>query len=300
MTLHENIVQILSDEQVFIDEPMCKHTTFRVGGPADFYLRPQAEQLPNLMKLLFEQKEPFLIIGNGSNLLVGDKGVRGVVIEIGKQMQDIKREGAVIRVGAGALLSKTAAFAARESLTGLEFASGIPGTLGGAIVMNAGAYGGEMKQVVHSVQVMTRQGKIKTLLAEEMDFAYRHSCIIENKYIVLSAELKLQTGRQEEIMDEIDRLKEQRISKQPLEYPSAGSTFKRPAGYFAGKLIMDSGLRGCQVGGAQISEKHCGFVINKEQASASDICRLIEQVQEKVYDNFGVKLETEVKFVGEF
>lgn len=292
--------QILSEGQIYKHEPMSRHTTFHIGGPADYFVRPERKELPLLISFLEQEKMPFLVIGNGSNLLVGDKGIRGVVIEVGRKLQDIRFNGCEICAEAGALLSRTAALAAKQGLTGLEFASGIPGTIGGAVVMNAGAYGSEMKQVVQSVKVITRNGEIKELSPEELDFSYRHSCIPEKGYLIISARLLLRYGVQEEIEHEIELLKQQRVQKQPLEYPSAGSTFKRPQGYFAGKLIMDCGLRGYQVGGAQISEKHCGFVINKNKATASDICCLIKNVKARVYEAYGINLETEVKFVGEF
>ena len=241
-----------------------------------------------------------MIIGNGSNLLVGDKGIRGVVIEMGKHAAKVKVEEDRITAEAGAMLAAVAKQAARAGLSGMEFACGIPGTIGGAVVMNAGAYGGEMKDIIRSVTVLTKAGEQKKLSLEELELSYRHSCIPENEYIVLQAELKLFPEEKEKIEARMEELKNQRVTKQPLEYPSAGSTFKRPEGYFAGKLIQDAGLRGFQVGGAQVSEKHCGFVINKEHATASDIDNLIKEVQDRVEQKFGVRLETEVKYIGEF
>ena len=240
------------------------------------------------------------VIGNGSNLLVGDGGIRGVVLEIGKQMSDVVIEGTVITAGAGAMLSSIASRAAAAELTGMEFASGIPGSLGGAVVMNAGAYGGEMKDILQKVTVLTPDGTVQTLSVEELELSYRHSIIPEKGYLVISAVLKLEPGNADEIQSIMDDLKEKRVSKQPLEYPSAGSTFKRPEGYFAGKLIQDAGLRGFRVGGAQVSEKHCGFIINRDQATSTDICQLMQQVSEIVYEKFGVRLEPEVKKIGEF
>lgn len=296
----KELQKILEMEQYSTEENMSSHITFRVGGPADYYVRPTRTQIPEVLRLCREYEMPCLVIGNGSNLLVGDKGIRGLVMEIGKQAAQITIEGTCVRAEAGALLSTTARQAARAGLTGMEFASGIPGTIGGAVVMNAGAYGGEMKQIVKKVTILTPEGQEKELTPEELDFGYRHSCILEKEYIVLEAELQLSEGIQEEIDGRMEELRVQRTTKQPLEYPSAGSTFKRPEGYFAGKLIQDAGFRGFQVGGAQVSEKHCGFVINKEHATAAELCQLIQEVQDRVEHQFGVRLETEVKFVGEF
>jgi UDP-N-acetylmuramate dehydrogenase len=243
---------------------------------------------------------PYYILGNGSNLLVGDKGYRGVIIQIYKEMNTITVEGDCIRAQAGALLSKVGSVALEVELTGFEFAAGIPGAVGGAVVMNAGAYGGEMKDILASATVLTEDGSILTLKNEELELGYRTSIIAKRNYIVLEAEYQLQRGDKAEIRAKMDELKKQRVTKQPLEYASAGSTFKRPEGYFAGKLIQDAGLRGFQVGGAQVSEKHCGFVINKGDATAADIVELMNQVSEKVYQEFGVTLEPEVKRLGEF
>lgn len=284
-----------------LHEPMKKHTTFRIGGPADYYLCPHStEELQKILQICRENKLEFFILGNGSNLLVSDKGYRGVVIQLWKNFSDIETEDNTITVKAGALLSKVAAEALEESLTGMEFASGIPGTMGGAVMMNAGAYGGEMKDIIREVTVLTREGELLTLSKEEMNFGYRTSVVKEKGYVVISAELQLRKGDREEIRKVMDELKERRVTKQPLDMPSAGSTFKRPEGYFAGKLIMDAGLRGFSVGGAQISEKHCGFVVNKGDATAADVLGLIGEVQKRVQEKFGVALEPEVKFLGEF
>ena len=285
---------------IFEKEPMKQHTTFRVGGPADVLVTPSAEELPEIVALCQKFGVPYYIVGNGSNLLVGDKGIRGVVIEMTSRMGDIVCEGETVIAGAGASLGRVAAKAAEEGRTGIEFAAGIPGTVGGAVVMNAGAYGGEMKDIITSVLVMDEFGEKKELSARELDFSYRHSCIPEKRYIVLQITMRLRKGCTDEIRAKMSELREMRISKQPLEYPSAGSTFKRPEGYFAGKLIMDAGLRGFQVGGAQVAEKHCGFVINKDNASAADIYRLMQEVTAKVEAEFGVTLEPEVKMLGEF
>ena len=299
--LGKKLLSILKEEQVKKDEPMKSHTTFRVGGPADYFVTPQtAEEVAKVIEACTQEKGPYYIVGNGSNLLVSDKGYEGVIIQIYKQMNQVKVEGAQIHAQAGALLSMIAKRALDAELTGFEFAAGIPGTLGGACVMNAGAYGGEMKDVLKSVTVLTGKGEVKTLAKEELELGYRTSVIAKKGYIVLEAVLELQKGEKEKIQAVMDDLKERRVTKQPLEYPSAGSTFKRPEGYFAGKLIQDAGLRGFQVGGAQVSEKHCGFVINKDQATASDVMNLMNQVSDKVYEEFGVRLQPEVKRLGEF
>lgn len=291
----------LGSDNVRLHEPMKKHTTFRIGGPADYYLCPHStEELQKILQICRENKLEFFILGNGSNLLVSDKGYRGVVIQLWKNFSDIETEDNTITVKSGTLLSKVAAEALEESLTGMEFASGIPGTMGGAVMMNAGAYGGEMKDIIREVTVLTREGELLTLSKEEMNFGYRTSVVKEKGYVVISAVLQLRKGDREEIRKVMDELKERRVTKQPLDMPSAGSTFKRPEGYFAGKLIMDAGLRGFSVGGAQISEKHCGFVVNKGDATAADVLGLIGEVQKRVQEKFGVALEPEVKFLGEF
>ena len=298
---YEALVKVLDEDQIKPEEPMKNHVTFRVGGPADFFVTPKNyEELSWVLKCCAKYEMPCYIMGNGSNLLVSDQGYRGVVIQLFRQLNDIQCEGNVIRAQAGALLSTVANRALEEKLTGFEFAAGIPGTLGGACVMNAGAYGGEMKDVLKSVAVLTREGERITLQKNELELGYRTSIIAKKNYIVLEAEIELEVGDAEEIKAVMDGLKERRTTKQPLEYPSAGSTFKRPEGYFAGKLIQESGLQGFQVGGAQVSEKHCGFVINKDQATAADIAELIRQVQDRVEEKFGVRLETEVKRLGEF
>lgn len=298
--LIKQLQELLTEENVKLEEPMAKHTTFRVGGPADILVTPTVEKLPEVLQICRTQEVDVTIIGNGSNLLVGDKGIRSVVVEIGKSASHVQIRGTEITVEAGTLLAKMAMEAYQNELTGMEFAAGIPGTVGGAVVMNAGAYGGEMKDIITSVKVLTPQGEIADIPVEEMDFGYRHSCILEKGYIVLSAQLKLKKGKAEEIKARMDELKTQRMEKQPLNYPSAGSTFKRPEGYFAGKLIMDAGLRGYSVGDAQISEKHCGFVVNRGKATAEDVLELICDVQSKVKKIYNVDLETEVKMIGEF
>ena len=293
--------EIAGTEQVLIQEPMKNHTTFRIGGPAACFVRPQdAGQVERILHICRENEVPWFILGNGSNLLVSDRGFDGVIIQIYRNMSRIQVSGHHMTVQAGALLSAVAKQALREGLSGLEFASGIPGTVGGAVVMNAGAYGGEMKDVVESVTVLDEEGAVRKLAREELQMGYRTSLVKKKGYTVLEAVLKLNDGDPAAISARMEELKEQRVSKQPLVGPSAGSTFTRPEGYFAGKLIMDSGLRGFRVGGAQISEKHCGFVINTGDATAEDVVRLIRQVQDIVYEKFHVKLEPEVRFLGIF
>lgn len=298
---YDELTKILPEENVRLNEPMDKHTTFRVGGPADYFVTPRTgEELKAAADCCGEFGVPYYIIGNGSNLLVADGGYRGAVIQIFQSMNRIEADGTRITAQAGALLSAVAARALENGLSGFEFASGIPGTLGGACVMNAGAYGGEMKDVLRQVTVMSRDGRIFTIPADELEMGYRTSVIAKRGYIVLEAMIELERGDEQAIRARMEELKEKRVTKQPLEFPSAGSTFKRPEGYFAGKLIQDSGLRGFQVGGAQVSEKHCGFVINKDHATAADIAELMRRVSEKVEQDSGVVLEPEVKRLGEF
>ena len=297
---YDKLNNVIAKDSILIDEPMSRHTTFRVGGPADFFVTPKAkEEVRDVIRICKEAGMPYYIIGNGSNLLVSDAGYRGVIVQIYKEMNDVKVEGDLVKAQAGALLSGIAAKALGAELSGFEFASGIPGTIGGACVMNAGAYGGEMKDVLEFVTVLTGEGKIIELGRNELELGYRTSVIAKKGYIVLGAVLKLERGDGEKIKTYMDELKEKRVTKQPLEYPSAGSTFKRPEGYFAGKLIEDAGLRGFQVGGAQVSEKHCGFVINRDHATAADIMELMRQVQIRVKENSGVDLEPEVKRLGD-
>lgn len=299
--IKQRFCAILGEERVLIEEPMERHTSFRIGGPADYFLIPETyEEIRDILKICAEEELPYFFLGNGSNLLVSDRGYRGVIIQTFRNLSGVTVEENKIRAASGALLSSIAAAAKNASLTGFEFAGGIPGTLGGAVVMNAGAYGGEMKDVLEEVTVMDREGQILTLKAEDLEMGYRTSIVKKAGYLVLEAVITLREGDQEQIRERMRELTEQRISKQPLEYPSAGSTFKRPEGYFAGKLIMDCGLRGYRVGGAQVSEKHCGFVINAGGATAEDVRTLMQNVSDMVYDRFGVTLEPEVKFLGEF
>ena len=299
-SLYEIMKTILPEERIRENELMKNHTTFRIGGEADVLVMPRIEEIPKVLQKVEELQIPVTVIGNGSNLLVGDNGIRGLVLEIGKSAEYIEIEGTRLRIGAGTMLGKAAAQAAEAGLGGMEFAAGIPGSVGGAVVMNAGAYGGEMKDILVEVKVFTKDGKEQILKKEELDLSYRHSCIPEKGYIVAEAVVELQPKDVAAIREEMARLRQQRVDKQPLEYPSAGSTFKRPEGYFAGKLIMDAGLRGYQVGDAQVSEKHCGFVINRGNATASQVKQLMEDVAEKVYGEFQVTLEPEVKMIGEF
>lgn len=296
----KSVEEQIPELKVLVDEPMKKHTTFRIGGPADFYVESDEKQLIKLLRIAKECDMPVTVVGNGSNLLVGDGGIRGLTVGIGKGLSKIEVSDNTITVGAGAILASAASKAADASLGGMEFAAGIPGSIGGAVVMNAGAYGGEIKDIILSATVLTADGQVKEIPKEELELSYRHSCIPEKGYIVLGAKLALTPKPQDEIRAEMAQLREKRVEKQPLEYPSAGSTFKRPEGYFAGKLVMDAGLRGYSVGDAQVSEKHCGFVINKGNAAAADVLTLIKDVQERVMEQFGVQLEPEVKMIGEF
>ena len=288
-------------EYVMKDEPMSRHTTFRVGGTADFFVEiGSPEELLDIINYLTETDRSYFILGNGSNLLVGDKGYEGVILHLGERFNSITVEGNTITAQAGALLSTVAKTAAKNGLSGMEFAAGIPGTIGGAVVMNAGAYESEMKQIITKVTVMTREGEILELDNETMEFGYRTSIIKNRPFVVLSAVISLEKGDMASIQSKMDDFNNRRRSKQPLEYPSAGSTFKRPEGYYAGKLIMDAGLRGYRVGGAQVSEKHCGFIINVGNATAADISELMDEVIEKVEKQFSVTLEPEIIRIGNF
>ena len=305
-TFVKSVTEQLPKLGLLQDEPMKKHTTFRIGGPADYYAEPDMSRISKLIEMAKACDMPVTVIGNGSNLLVGDKGIRGLVIGIGKGLSEIEvteavaqqstaqdftaqDNGHIITAGAGAILAAVAAKAAEASLSGLEFASGIPGSVGG-----------EIKDVLIDATVLTAEGELKTVTRDELDLSYRHSLVPEKGYIVLSARFRLTPKPKDEIKLYMAELRAKRVEKQPLEYPSAGSTFKRPEGYFAGKLIMDAGLRGYSVGDAQVSEKHCGFVVNKGEATAADVLTLIKDVQETVLKQFGVKLEPEVKMIGEF
>jgi UDP-N-acetylmuramate dehydrogenase len=291
---------ILEDNEILRNEPMKLHTSFKIGGPADFFIAPKnIEKLVSTIKLCSNEKIPYYIMGNGSNLLVSDKGFRGVILQIYKNFNEVRIVDDRVYAQAGVLLSRLSKDIYEASLEGFEFASGIPGTLGGAVFMNAGAYGGEMKHIVEEVTVVTHQGDFINLPKEALALDYRSSILQKEDYVAISATLKLKKGEKELIKRTLDELNHKRKTKQPLEMPSAGSTFKRPEGYFAGKLIMDAGLRGHCIGGAQVSEKHCGFVVNKGSATAEDVILLMEHVREVVKEMFGVELEPEVKLLGE-
>ncbi len=300
-SMYDFIKSVISQDRILFQEPMSRHTTFRVGGEAACMLLIHSEE--ELCKLIPYFKligQEYFILGNGSNLLVGDKGYQGIVLKLDKGMQEIQVEDTRIRVKAGALLSQTANLARDHGLTGMEFAAGIPGSIGGAVVMNAGAYEGEMKQIVESVRAMNTDGEILTLDNDTMEFGYRTSVIRNRPFVVLEAVLTLQKGDVQAITARMEELAQLRRSKQPLEYASAGSTFKRPEGYFAGKLIMDAGMRGYRIGGAQVADKHCGFIVNTGKATAADIKEVIEEVQARVKQRFHVDLEPEVVFLGDF
>ena len=295
----QQLKSVITTGTVLTEEPMSRHTSFQIGGPADIFVQPATgDEVRQAICMAKEAKIPFFVVGNGSNLLVSDDGFRGMILQIGRNLQEISVEGSEIYVQAGALLSRTARIALEHGLTGMEFAAGIPGSLGGAVAMNAGAYGGEMKDILTEVEVLTPEGEMKVLPLEELDLGYRHSCIFEKNYIVLGARLHLEEGDKNAIKSRMDELARARREKQPLEFPSAGSTFKRPEGYFAGALIQDAGLKGYTVGGAQVSEKHSGFVINRGGATAEEVLFLIKQVQKKVKNRFGVTMEPEVRMVG--
>ncbi|MDE7266403.1 MAG: UDP-N-acetylmuramate dehydrogenase [Lachnospiraceae bacterium] len=297
--LIDQLSSVIVNGHVRMNEPMSAHTTFKTGGVADVFVEPSGiEELKKTLKLL--QGEPFYLIGNGSNLLVSDDGLRGVVLHLATGFGDITVKENMLICGAAATLSQIARTALDNALCGFEFAAGIPGSLGGAIVMNAGAYDGEMKQVVKRVTLMNYAGEIVEKDAEEMQFSYRHSILKEQQWIVLEAVIALEVGDKQKIKEKMDELAQKRREKQPLEYPSAGSTFKRPEGYFAAKLIEDAGLKGFRIGGAQVSPKHAGFVINEHNATSADIYALIREIQKRVEENAGVAIETEVICLGNF
>lgn len=288
-------------ENIHLKEPMAAHTTFHIGGEADCLIELEnQEQLKKIQHYMALIEEPFFILGNGSNLLVSDEGYPGIILQIGNKMSDIQVEGSCITAKAGAPLSHTARVAMEHGLTGMEFASGIPGTIGGGVVMNAGAYGGEMSQVVTRVTAVNKEGEVLELDNATMEFGYRTSTIKNHPFAVTEVVLELKPGDKQEIKAKMDELAARRREKQPLEYPSAGSTFKRPEGYFAGELIMKAGLRGLQIGGARVSDKHCGFVINTGNATAMDVKDLIDEIRENVKEKFRVELEPEVVLLGRF
>ena len=299
------INELLKITSIKKNEPLSAHTSFKIGGPADYMAFPRnEEELKNLISFLNDRDIPWFVMGNGTNLLVGDSGYRGVVVQLFKNFEKIKIEkstnGGVITADSGALLSKIAGIALENSLEGMEGLSGIPGTLGGACAMNAGAYGFEIKNVLKSVKVLDGSGEVFELTPDELEMGYRYSLIPVRDYIVLSADIELKKGNREEIQAKMEDFKKRRITKQPIEKPCAGSTFKRPEGYFAGTLIEEAGLKGLSIGGASVSVKHSGFIISDGTASAKDVKELIELVIEKVREYSGITLEPEVKFVGEF
>lgn len=298
----KQLIQVLPEERIKLKEPMTNHTSLHIGGEADYLVLPiSIEEVRAIISLCKQEQMPFYIMGNGSNLLVSDLGYRGLILKLGEDFSNIKvSEDGTVTAQAGVLLSKLASVIADHSLTGFEFASGIPGTLGGAVTMNAGAYDGEMKQCLIGARVLNEEGNILVLNAEELKLGYRHSILQEKDYILLEADMKFSTGEMSAIRQKMKELNAQRREKQPLEQYSAGSTFKRPQGYFAGKLISDAGLRGYRVGGAAVSEKHCGFLINKENATAKEFLTLVGDVVRIVEEKYGVRLEPEVKFLGEF
>lgn len=298
----KQLYDLLGANKIKCKEMMKDHTTFRIGGPTDYFVVPESkEEVQAILNLCKQNEVPFYIIGNGSNLLIGDGGFSGVIIQIGKAMSQIQFEDVgKVRAGSGIMLSKLAQEIAEYGLTGFEFASGIPGTLGGAIYMNAGAYGGEIKDVIVEATVIDEKNEFLVLTKEELDLSYRKSIVQSKGYTVLEAVFAFEEGKKEDILQRMEELNQRRREKQPLNYPSAGSTFKRPEGYFAGKLIQDAGLCGFRVGGAAISEKHCGFVINAENATANDVKELIKQVDRRVFEQFGVHMEPEVRMIGKF
>lgn len=291
--------QYVPEENICLQEPMAGHTTFRIGGPADCFVQIESEeQLQRVQHYLELVELPWAVVGNGSNLLVSDGGFQGIILQVGRLMSRITVDGCRVTAEAGATLAQVARAAMENGLTGLEFASGIPGTVGGGVVMNAGAYGGEMSQVVEQVIVLDRNGERMELDNSTMEFGYRTSSLRRHPFVVTAVTFRLERGDREQIKALMEDLAARRREKQPLEYPSAGSTFKRPQGYYAGQLIMEAGLKGFQAGGARVSEKHCGFVINTGEATAEDVRTVIRNVQEQVKDRFHVELEPEIIFLG--
>ena len=295
----DEIKKIVTEDRLFFNEPMKLHTTFRIGGSADFFVKPESEdEIKALIECAGKYNTAYYILGGGSNLLVNDEGYRGLIIQLGDEFGGIEMyDETTVIAKAGARLSKVGNFAASKGPAGFEFASGIPGTVGGAVVMNAGAYGGEIKNIIVSASVLTSDNRIQMLSVDELELGYRTSIIQRKGWTVLSAKFKLEHGDEERIREYIKELAIRRREKQPLEYPSAGSTFKRPEGYFAGKLIEDAGLKGFSIGGARVSDKHAGFVINTGGATASDVIRLTDEIKKKIMEIYGIKLELEVKVI---
>lgn len=295
----DKLREIVGADSVKENENMANHTTFKCGGDASLYIAPNSQdELVEVLRILREANYPYMVIGNGSNLLVKDSGYDGAIVEVDKKISDIDVRGEEIIVEAGAKLSKVATIAMENDLANFEFAHGIPGNMGGAVVMNAGAYGGEMKDVLKWVKVVDQNGEVKTLENEELELGYRTSRVMKEKMIVLEACIKLELGIMGEVADVMALLMSKRKASQPLEYPSAGSTFKRPEGYYAGKLVQDAGMKGYRVGDAMVSDKHSGFVINCGNATATEVIQVIKDVQAKVKEEFGVDLEPEVRIIG--
>lgn len=298
--LAEKLTSVLGKEKVLTNELMSNHTSFNIGGPVDIMALPESSvQLGEILRCCNSSEVPFMVMGNGTNLLVSDKGIRGCVIKIYDNMNKCTINDNIMEVEAGMLISKASKFALQSSLSGLEFAEGIPGTIGGAVTMNAGAYIGEMSMVVSETEFMDTKGNIVTISGEEHCFSYRNSIIQKSKGIVLKTKLKLNSGELSQIKELMDDFNFKRRDKQPLEWPSAGSVFKRPKGHFVGKLIDDCGLRGYSIGGAQVSDKHSGFIINKGNATCEDVLRLIKHIQKTVNERFSVQLEPELRIIGE-
>ncbi len=299
--IYERLCEICGKQNVLCDEIMKDHTSFKIGGPAKYFVTPaDGTQLTKVVEFCNENNQEYFVLGNGTNLLVSDTGYEGIIIQIRKHFNELRIEGDVIYAGAGCLLSKVASAAAAESLEGFEFASGIPGTVGGAVVMNAGAYGSEIKDVIEGALVcIPGIGEVK-VPAEKLELGYRTSVFEKNDWIITGAVFNLKKGSRASIEKKMNELREMRKDKQPLEFPSAGSSFKRPEGYFAGKLIEDAGLKGFSVGGAQVSEKHAGFIINRADATAKQVMDVYRHVMKKVEETSGVKLVPEVKFLGNF
>jgi UDP-N-acetylmuramate dehydrogenase len=296
----QKLNEVLNSKQILVDEPMSKHSTFKIGGNADFFVMPSSiEEVQSIFKISRECDVPVTVLGNGSNILVSDNGIAGIVCSFGSPFSYIKPQNDKVAVGAGTILGAVSKWAGENSFTGMEFAVGIPGSVGGAVFMNAGAYDGEMKNVVTGVTAVSFDGNIFHYDANQLGFAYRHSIFQDNNQIICEIELSLEKGNQEEISSKMKDFTQRRIQKQPLEFPSAGSTFKRPEGYFAGTLIEQTGLKGFRIGGAEVSPKHAGFIVNTGVATAADILGLIRRVQETVLQKDGVRLELEVRVVGE-
>ena len=283
-------------ENIYYNEPMSGHTSFKIGGPAEYFIKIKTiEELKELLKITRENNIKLTVIGNGSNILVNDSGIKGIVIKI--EIQKLEINDCIIKIGSGNKIAEISQKLARENFTGIEFASGIPGTIGGAIRMNAGAHGKEMKDIVENITFMKQDGTIHTISKDEAKFEYRNSLFAKTNYIILETEIKLEKGNEEEIKEKLKEYAEYRREKQPIEYPSAGSTFKRGKDFVTAKLIDEAGLKGYQIGGAQISEKHAGFIINKEDATAKDVIELIEYTKKQIYNKFGKKIETEIEII---